>query len=78
MEHRHACVDCETAWFCYEPDCPAIEPALCAGCLDARLSGSSAPLRVVMLDRTSPVLGQLFEARKDALLRQLRRWRRAD
>lgn len=78
MEHRHACVDCQTTWFCYEPECPAIEPALCAGCLDAHLSGSRAPLRVAMLDRRSPVLGQLFEARKDALLRRLRRRGRAD
>lgn len=81
MEHRHACVDCQTSWFCYEPECPeclALEPALCAGCLDVRLPGSRAPLRVVMLDRRSPVLGQLFEARKDALLCRLRRWGRAD
>ncbi len=78
MEHRHACVDCQTTWFCYDPECPAIELALCAGCLDLRLSGSHAPLRVVMLDRRSPVLGQLFEARKDALLRRLRRRGRAD
>ncbi len=67
-EHRHASVDCEAMWFCYEPDCPAIAPALCARCLDIRLSGSSAPLRVVML----------FEARKDALLHRLRRWGRTD
>lgn len=48
------------------------------GGLDIRRSGSSAPLRVVMLDRTSHVLGQLFEARKDALLRRLRRWGQTD
>ena len=77
-EHRHACVDCQATWFCYESECPAIAPALCARCLDIRLSGSSAPLRVVMLDRTSPVLGQLFEARKDTLLRRLRRWGQTD
>ncbi len=35
-EHRHACVDCEATRFCYELDCPAIEPALCAECLDIR------------------------------------------
>jgi len=71
-------VDCATTWFCYEPDCPAIEPTLCSGCLDTRLSGTRAPLRVVMFDRTSPVLGQLLEARKEGLLRRLRRWGRPD
>jgi len=73
MEHRHICVDCETAWFCYEQDCGRIEPSLCAECVEIRLSGSSATPRDVLLDRTSPVLGQLFESRKEELLRFLKR-----
>jgi hypothetical protein len=73
MEHPHACVDCRTAWSCGEPDCPGLHLALCATCLDRRLSGSSTPLRVVLLERRSPVVGQLIAARREDLLRRLRR-----
>jgi hypothetical protein len=47
-------------------------PTLCAACLDLRLSGSNAPRRVVLLDRSSPVLDHLIETRKNDLLRLLR------
>ena len=77
-EHRHACVDCQATWFCYEPECPAKRACPVRAVPRHPLVGSSAPLRVVMLDRTSPVLGQLFEARKDTLLRRLRRWGQTD
>ena len=73
MEHEHACVDCRADFSCGEPDCPGLRPALCPGCLDRRLSGSTAPLRVVLLERRSPVVGQLIAARREEMLHRLRR-----
>jgi hypothetical protein len=72
MEHRHRCVYCSAAWFCYD-DCPLPGPSACEDCREKINRSPGTPRRVIPLSAGSGVLDRLAKHEAERLRRLIGR-----